>query len=77
VIRGGYMTLFEFLENFEGTSEITILYYGSIEYSGKIKDIPFKVMVGKRVKKGESAVLDTTLIINVENEIKEQFKCQK
>jgi hypothetical protein len=65
------MTLFEFLENFEETSEITILYYGSIEYSWKIKDIPFKEMVGKTVKKGECAVLDSTLIINVESEIKE------
>lgn len=65
------MTLFEFLENFEETSEITVLYYGCIEYEGKIKDIPFKEMVGKTVKKGEVTITDTALIINVENEIKE------
>lgn len=45
------MTLFEFLENFDETSEIIILYYGNIEFEGQIKDIPFKEMVGKTVKK--------------------------
>lgn len=29
------MRLFEFLENFDIASEVTILYYGSIEYVGK------------------------------------------
>lgn len=67
------MTLFEFLENFDETSEIIILYYGNIEFEGQIKDIPFKEMVGKTVKKGESILTDTTLIINVENEI---VKCR-
>lgn len=65
------MNLFEFLEKFDATSEVIINYYGSIEYVGKIKDIPFNKMVGKSVKVGESIISDSTMIISVENDIKE------
>lgn len=63
------MRLFEFLENFDVLSEITILYYGSIEYVGKIKDIPFEKLVGSTVKLKEASLLDGMLFISIENEI--------
>lgn len=64
------MKLFEFLESFNVTTDVTISYYGCVEYTGKINDIPFKEMVGKTVTPGQTTISDNTMIICVENEIR-------
>lgn len=66
------MHLTEFLEFFEPNIVVTILYYGFIEYSGKIVNMPLSLIMGREVIPGSCILSDDGLLLEVERTIPER-----
>lgn len=59
------MTLFEFVEHFNEDTQIVVLYYGNIEYRGKVGEITVKKLRNREVLQGAVVMLDGEVCIPV------------